>query len=93
MPIKIAMPNSRYKIPDTRLISIITRSLNFFPIYPAPITFPISASIFNPRQVEKMMIRSYKEYTDASEAAIMTQKEMIAGFKVLMIKPELRMAR
>ena len=86
-------PKLRYKIPEPRLISNIFLSLSLWPIAPAPITLAISARIFIAMQVLNMIIRLFIEYTEPSDAAINTQKEITPGFKVLIIKPEVNMAR
>ena len=93
MPDKITDPNARYKKPDIRLISKMFLSLNFLPKLPAPKTLPISASIFTARQVTKIMIRWLKSYSAESETAIATQNAITAGFKVLIKKPEVKMAK
>lgn len=93
MPLKITIPKIKYKTPDKRLMSIMFLSLSFFPIAPAPKTFPISASIFIPTQVKNIIMRSSKEYTEAKDAAIITQKEITVGFSVFIKKPEVNMAK
>jgi hypothetical protein len=93
MPLKITIPKIKYKTPDRRLMSMIFLSLSFFPMAPAPKTFPISARIFMATQVENIIMRSSKEYTDAKDAAIITQKEITAGFSVFIKKPEVNIAK
>jgi hypothetical protein len=46
-----------------------------------------------PRHVEKMTTWWLKEYTEESEAAIITQKEITPGFNVFTRKPELKMVK
>ena len=93
MPDKIDVPKIRYNKPDILLISRIFLSLSFFPITPAPNTLAVSANTFMPTQVEKMISLSPNVCIDASDAAVITQNEITAGFSVLMIKPELKMAK
>ena len=83
----------RYNKPEKRLMRRIFLSLNFLPNLPAPITLPTSASIFTPRQVVKIIIRWFNEYTEASDAAISTQNEITAGLSVLIINPDEKIAK
>src|SRR5687767_9380746 len=83
-----ASPKPMRIVPESLLMMVIflkfRRSLNF----PAIATLAISAAILTARQIEKIMILCLQVWVAAKAVALINQKNMTLGFKVLIAKPE-----
>ena len=75
-------------VPDILLISRICLGVRLFRIFPASITLAISASILMIRQTEKMMIRSRSPCNAEKAVALISQKKITFGLRVLIRKPD-----